>query len=102
MDVKLQSTLHGEEVNLLIGVDVPDAVQPLEFPKSKSGGPFAVRTIFGWALNGPLGRFDGEGNHCHFARTQHNDDVKLAEQLCQYFNHEFSESSSDSSKGMSV
>lgn len=102
-DIKLPSTLHGEEVNLLIGVDVPDALQPLEVRKSKSGGPFAVRTIFGWALNGPLGRFDGEGNHCHFARTQHNDDDdKLDEQLCQYFNHEFNESSSDTSKGMSV
>ncbi len=46
--------LPEEEVNLLIGADVPEALQPLEIRKSENGGPFAVKTVFGWTLNGPL------------------------------------------------
>ncbi len=55
-DIELPGVLHGEEVNLLIGVDAPEALQPLEIRKSENGGPFAVKSIFGWALNGPLRR----------------------------------------------
>ncbi|XP_028419080.1 uncharacterized protein LOC114544724 [Dendronephthya gigantea] len=44
------------EVGLLIGSDVPEVLQPLEVRKGNNGGPFATRAIFGWVLNGPLGR----------------------------------------------
>ena len=44
------------EVGLLIGSDVPEALQPLEVRRSINGGPFATRTVLGWVLNGPLGR----------------------------------------------
>jgi hypothetical protein len=43
-------------VGLLIGSNVPEVLQPIEFRESKDGGPFATRTKFGWVLNGPLGR----------------------------------------------
>ena len=62
-DVERWSHLVGIEipqidadVGLLIGSDVPEALQPLEVRRSNNGGPFAARTIFGWVLNGPLGR----------------------------------------------
>ena len=44
------------EIDLLIGNDVPEVLQPKEVKESRDGGPYAVRTLFGWAINGPLGR----------------------------------------------
>ena len=44
------------EIGLLIGSDVPQAMQPKEVRESKNGGPFAMRTVLGWMLSGPLGR----------------------------------------------
>ena len=44
------------EVELLIGSDVPKALEPREVKRSEDGGPYAVRTLLGWAINGPLGR----------------------------------------------
>jgi len=38
----------------LIGVDAPEALQPEEIRKGEKGGPFAVKTKFGWTLIGPL------------------------------------------------
>ena len=44
------------EIGLLIGSDVPRAMKPKEVRQSNNGGPFAMRTILGWMLSGPLGR----------------------------------------------
>ena len=49
--LQLPRALDNGEINLLIGVDVPEALQPVEIRKSRNGGPFAVQTRFGWALN---------------------------------------------------
>ncbi|XP_043240719.1 uncharacterized protein LOC122391120 [Amphibalanus amphitrite] len=42
------------EVGLLIGVNVPEAFEPLDFVPSCDGGPFAVKTRLGWVVNGPV------------------------------------------------
>ncbi len=34
-------------MNLLIGVDVPEALEPDEVRKGENSGPYAVRTKFG-------------------------------------------------------
>ena len=39
--------------DILIGQDNAEALVPLEVRKGKVGQPFAVRTLFGWSLNGP-------------------------------------------------
>ena len=44
------------EVELLIGQDVPEALQPSEVRTRRGSGPYATKTKFGWTLNGPLGR----------------------------------------------
>ena len=43
-------------IGLLIRNDVPKALQPKEIRECKDQGPYAVRTIFGWTINGPLER----------------------------------------------
>ena len=49
--VEIQSI--NAEIGLLIGSDVPQALQPCEIRQSQNGGPFATRTVLGWVLNGP-------------------------------------------------
>jgi hypothetical protein len=40
-------------VQILLGQDNSEALVPLEVKRGKVGDPFAVRTLFGWSLNGP-------------------------------------------------
>lgn len=42
------------EVEVLIGQDNSEALIPLDVRKGKPGEPFAVRTLLGWVLNGPV------------------------------------------------
>ena len=44
------------EISLLMGNDAPQVSQPIEVCQSQHGGPYATCTIFGWTLNGLLGR----------------------------------------------
>lgn len=41
-------------IELLIGANVPEALEPWEIIRSQDNGPYAVRTMFGWTVNGPL------------------------------------------------
>ena len=43
------------EVDLLIGLDAPDVLQPLEIRSGERGSLYATRTLLGWTINGPLG-----------------------------------------------
>ncbi|XP_024116907.1 uncharacterized protein LOC112138581, partial [Oryzias melastigma] len=49
----------NEEIELLIGVNVPKALEPLQVIQSEHDGPFAIRTMLGWTINGPLERNSG-------------------------------------------
>ena len=44
------------QVDLLIGADVPEALQPREVIPAIDGGPYATRVDLGWVINGPTGR----------------------------------------------
>ena len=43
------------DIELLIGGDEPKLLEPHEVLRSEEGGPYAVRTLLGWTINGPLG-----------------------------------------------
>lgn len=47
-------------VELLIGTNVPKVLEPLEVVRSVDNGPYAIKTLLGWTVNGPLGGDDGE------------------------------------------
>ena len=34
------------------------ALEPIEVLQSEDGGPYAVRTLLGWTINGALGRMN--------------------------------------------
>ena len=46
----------NSQVDLLIGSDVPEALQPKEVIPAVGGGPYASKVAFGWVINGPTGR----------------------------------------------
>ena len=45
------------DVDLLIGMNVPEALQPMEIISTASDGPYATKVKLGWVINGPTGRY---------------------------------------------
>lgn len=41
-------------VDLLIGTNAPKILKPWEVVNSCGNGPYAIRTVLGWVINGPL------------------------------------------------
>ena len=93
--IKLQSI--EAEIGLLIGSDAPQVLQPREVPESKYGGPFATRTIFGWTLNGPLGRNQPKISTANFIDTN----ADLSKKFEDFCNLEFNDSSYEPKMSMS-
>ncbi len=44
----------NEEVELLIGINASNLMEPWEIINSPGGGPYAVKTLLGWVVNGRL------------------------------------------------
>nr|XP_006811381.1 PREDICTED: uncharacterized protein LOC102802724 [Saccoglossus kowalevskii] len=90
-DVRLPSIEAG--IDLLIGNNVPKAFEPWEVVNSQGDGPFAVRTVLGWAVNGFL-TGAGETKDEMFITAKVNRiqaKPSFDSQLVEFFNHEFSE-----------
>ena len=47
------STIYSD-VGLLIGVNVPKAIEPWDVIFSADEGPFAVKIVLRWVINGPM------------------------------------------------
>ena len=41
---------------MLIGSDAPKVLESHDVLRREDGGPYAVRALLGWTINGPLGR----------------------------------------------
>ena len=54
--------LKDKTVGLLIGIDTPAALRPLDCRFGEDGGPEAVRTPLGWVLYGPAESSSLKGN----------------------------------------
>ncbi len=46
--------VKSKQVGIVIGLDMPQALMPLEIVRGKVGEPYASRTILGWTINGPV------------------------------------------------
>ena len=91
-------TRVNAEVGLLIGNDCAEALEPREVRQSKDKGPYALKTIFGWTINGPLSRKQDD------ARRTANiipGDVLLDQQFSAFCEMEFNDSIADASTQMS-
>ena len=82
------------DVGLLIGMNVPEALRPLEIKASDApNGPYASRHLLGWTLNGPLStdRSPEVSSTVYRTKIENRDD--LESQLQPMRNHEFLDNS---------
>ncbi|XP_046855980.1 uncharacterized protein LOC124449080 [Xenia sp. Carnegie-2017] len=117
-DVKGWSHLKGvnltdlvdKKVTILIGSDVPEALCPLEVRSGKRNQPYAIRTILGWTVMGPLkGKpyQEAQMNFIHVDQAlgcmEREDGMSsIRQQLQNLYNSEFSESAADVKECLSV
>ena len=87
-------------VELMIGNNVPLAMEPWEIVHSENDGPYATKTVLGWVINGPV-RHD-EKNPVKANRIQVQADEGLSDMMIKLYNTDFNEKLSDVSKGWSV
>ncbi|XP_077978766.1 uncharacterized protein LOC144434185 [Glandiceps talaboti] len=88
------------DIGLLIGNNVPKALEPWEVINSQDDGPYAVKTLLGWAVNGPL---KGAGEVAERVSVNRiKVDIQIEQQLASYFNQEFSEKAIDDKPERSV
>ena len=86
------------QVGLLIGSDNARALEPIEIRQSRGEGPYAIQTVFGWTVNGLLGReSDGASRTANLIRG----DIQLEKQFKKFCELEFSDSIVDATAQMS-
>ncbi|KAL7826268.1 hypothetical protein SRHO_G00340060 [Serrasalmus rhombeus] len=89
------------DVELLIGVNTPKAMEPWEIINSIGNGPYAVRTMLGWIVNGPLGSMGDVTNH-HVVTTNRISVSEIEELLIKQYNQEFPETHYTEKREMSL
>ena len=65
----VELTELDSQVELLIGANVPEAVQPREVIPAANGGPYATRVDLGWVINGPSGQKLKYVPSCFFVKS---------------------------------
>ncbi|KAK0148069.1 hypothetical protein N1851_012226 [Merluccius polli] len=77
------------DIELLIGLNAPRALEPIKVIPSEEGGPYAVQTVLGWTVNGPM---SGAADLEHLTITANRISVvKLDELWKQQFQLDFRE-----------
>ena len=83
-----------EKIGILVGMDTPELIQPLEIINSTKKGPYLSRHKLGWALNGPVKGSDCK-LHC-FRITKTNDYNELEIKFNDVFNKDFTDDGTSS------
>lgn len=79
-------------VGLLIGTNAPKLLEPWEVVNSHGNGPYAVWTVLGWVVNGPLnGNSGAPEEELPSAMVDRISVCKLEEMLTNQYNQEFNE-----------
>ena len=79
-------------MQILIGIDVPEAHCPLKVLRGARKEPYALKSILGWTIHGPLGRVSSNMASFHYIQTstQHPDDA-LDEDIQRMFRMDFTD-----------
>lgn len=79
-------------VDLLIGTNAPKLLEPWEVINSHGNGPYAIKTVLGWVVNGPLNGNSGAlEDELPSAMVNRISVCKLEELLTSQYNQEFNE-----------
>lgn len=79
-------------VDLLIGSNAPRILEPWEIVNSCGTGPYAIRTVLGWVVNGPLNRNGALRMEIPTVTVNQIAVCRLEEMLINQYNHDFNES----------
>ena len=84
-------------VDLLIGTNASKLLEPWEIINSCNDGPYAVRTLLGWVVNGPLkgSGSDTGKNGCPTVTVNRISIDKVEQLLITQYNQDFNERSCD-------
>lgn len=80
------------EVEVLIGTNAPKLMEPWEIINSEDKGPYAVRILLGWVINGPVrGNSGCCQRSCSTICVNRISVAKLEELLISQYNQDFNE-----------
>jgi len=104
LKAKIPGVNPNVPIGLLIGVNCTKALEPVEIIIIPGTGtsPFAVRTLLGWSVSGPLrsnviDRVTRQSVACNRVSVQECYDSGLKDLLLQMYEHDFTESKNTSS-----
>ena len=80
------------KVGLLVGLNMPEILRPLEIINTSKNGPYASKHVFGWALNGPIG---GKFENVCFRTCIKTDYQSLDNKIESYFARDFEDKYDD-------
>ncbi len=87
---------------MLIGTNAPKLLEPWEIINSEGQGPYAIKTLLGWVINGFVKEADDRRKIGFQSVTANRISVaKLEELLVAQYNHDFDEKSSEDDFKMS-
>ena len=91
--------LSNKNVAMIIGCDVPEAHWVLDERRGRRKEPYAVKTLLGWTLMGPVEHKGREDFHVNFINRE---DISLQTQVERMFQMEFNETNAKSTAEMSL
>ena len=94
--------VDDEQVTMLIGANVPEAQVHEEFRRGGSGEPYAVRTVLGWAVLGPVDAANIMCSQPKNANFVKYGDELVDHQMKQFLRLEDIDINRRSKKGMSI
>ncbi|XP_072014570.1 uncharacterized protein [Amphiura filiformis] len=87
-EITVPELLKGQTVDLLIGNNVPKALEPLEVIQSQHDGPYACRSALGWEIHGLTKSRPTSTSMASVHRITVED---LHNELVDLYNHDFNE-----------
>lgn len=85
----------NSKIGLLVGMNEPDIMKPLQIIQTKTNGPYASRHKLGWAINGPL-KTSPTSNHCFRTTIEDMEDIET--KFEKVFSSDFNESNIENVK----
>ena len=100
-DLKIQD-VEDNQVTMLIGANVPEAQVHEECRRGRSGEPYAVRTVLGWAVLGPVNVANGSSSQVANVNFVKYGDELSDQQMRQFLRLDDIDMNRSSKKAMSV
>lgn len=100
-EIELKSI--NADIEILIGINVPKAMEPWQIVNSQGNGPYGVKTVLGWVVNGPLHSCSSMDETGLMSVTANRISVEnLKDLLIRQYNYDFPEKDYEEKREMSA